>query len=137
MNAPSEPGFFKRLLTQFLAFFGVGVVAAIVHYGLLIALKEVFFYDPVHASLAGYIAGGIVSYALNRAYTYEAQRGHFEAGWRFAVVAFVGFGLTWLFMALFTRQLGWHYLFAQIITTGIVLIWSFFAHKYWSFAERR
>lgn len=119
-----------------LAFFGVGIAAAIVHYGLLVGLVEIYFYDPVSATLAGYLMGGIVSYGLNRAYTYEAERSHFEAGWRFGVVAAIGFGLTWLLMALFTRSLGWHYLPSQVLTTGIVLVWSFAAHKYWSFRDR-
>lgn len=121
---------------QFVAFFGVGVVAAIVHYGLLVGLVEIFFYDPVSATLAGYVAGGIVSYVLNRLYTYEAERGHLDAGWRFAVVAGIGFGMTWLLMAFFTRWLGWHYFLSQVLTTGIVLVWSFAAHKYWSFRDR-
>ena len=125
-----------RLLRQFAAFFGVGVVAAIVHYGLLIGLVEWAGFAAVPATLAGYIAGGLVSYLLNRAFTYEAVRTHLDAGWRFAVVATVGFGLTWLLMALLTGLIGWHYLPAQLVTTGIVLIWSFLAHKYWSFGEK-
>lgn len=126
----------KHLARQFVAFFGVGIVAAIVHYGLLVGLVEIFFYDPVSATLAGYVAGGLVSYVLNRLYTYEAERGHLEAGWRFAVVAGIGFGMTWLLMAFFTRWLGWHYFLSQVLTTGIVLVWSFGAHKYWSFRDR-
>lgn len=124
-----------HFLRQFVAFFGVGVIAAIVHYGLLYLLVEAFFYDPVSAALAGYVAGGLVSYVLNRLYTYEAQRGHLEAGWRFGVVAAIGFVLTWLLMGLFHTRLGWHYLLAQLATTGIVLVWSFVAHKYWSFKD--
>lgn len=124
-----------HFLRQFVAFFGVGVIAAIVHYGLLYLLVEAFFYDPVSAALAGYVAGGLVSYVLNRLYTYEAQRGHLEAGWRFGVVAAIGFVLTWLLMGLFHTRLGWHYLLAQVATTGIVLVWSFVAHKYWSFKD--
>jgi len=127
----------RRLLHQFVAFFGVGIIAAVVHYGLLYLLVEAFFYDPVSAALAGYVAGGVVSYVLNRLFTYEAQRGHLEAAWRFLVVAVVGFGLTWLLMGFFHTRLGWHYLLAQIATTGIVLVWSFLAHKYWSFRDLR
>lgn len=131
--APSQR--LAHFFRQFVAFFGVGVVAAIIHYSLLIGLVEIFFYDPVSATLAGYVVGGIVSYVLNRVYTYEAGRSVFEAGWRFALVAAVGFVLTWLLMAIFTRWMNWHYLAAQIVTTGIVLIWSFLAHKYWSFRD--
>lgn len=123
------------LVRQFVAFFGVGVVAAIVHYSVLVGGVEAFGFAPVPATLAGYVFGGIVSYALNRRHTYKSDRPHEEAGWRFAVVAGVGFGLTYLFMSLFVNRWSLPYVPAQIATTGIVLIWSFFAHKYWSFAD--
>jgi len=126
----------SHLSRQFAAFFGVGVVAAVVHYSLLIALVEIGGFGPVPATLAGYVAGGVVSYALNRRLTYASERPHAEAGWRFAVVAFVGFLLTGVFMHLFTDRLGAPYLPAQLVTTGIVLFWSFLANKVWTFAER-
>lgn len=125
-----------QLFRQFVAFFWVGIIAAVVHYALLIGLVEIFFYDPVSATLAGYVAGGVVSYALNRIYTYEAGRSLWEAGWRFGFVAAGGLVLTYALMALFTRWTTWHYLLAQIFTTAIVLVWSFLAHKYWSFRDR-
>jgi putative flippase GtrA len=122
-----------QLGRQFTAFFGVGVVAAVVHYGLLVGLVELAGVDPVPATLCGYLAGGVVSYALNRRLTYGSDRPHAEATWRFASVAAVGFGLTWVLMHLFTRQLGAPYLPAQLVTTGIVLFWSFLANKAWTF----
>jgi len=122
------------LARQFTAFFGVGLVAAVAHYGLLIALVEGGGLHPVPATLAGYVAGGLVSYALNRRHTYTSRRPHREATWRFALVAFVGFLLTWLFMYAFTIWLGAPYLPAQLVTTGIVMLWSFLAHRAWTFA---
>jgi len=115
------------------AFVAVGVVAAAAHYGVLIGLVEWSSFDPVPATLFGYVAGGIVSYALNRRVTYASDRPHAEAGWRFAAVAGVGFVLTWIFMHVLTRWLDAPYLPAQIVTTGIVLVWSFVAHKLWTF----
>jgi putative flippase GtrA len=122
------------LIRQFTAFFGVGLAAAVAHYGLLIALVEGGGFHPVPATLAGYVAGGLVSYALNRRHTYMSSRPHREATWRFAMVALVGFLLTWLFMHAFTVWLGAPYLPAQLVTTGIVMLWSFLAHKVWTFA---
>ena len=121
------------LLRQFTAFSGVGLVAAVVHYGVLVALVEAGGLDPVPATLVGYLAGGIVSYLLNRRLTYASERPHAEAGWRFAAVAAVGFFLTWGCMYAFTRWLDAPYLPAQLVTTGIVLFWSFLAHKLWTF----
>jgi putative flippase GtrA len=123
-----------RLTRQFTAFFGVGLAAAMVHYGLLIALVEGADIDPVPATLAGYVAGGLLSYRLNRKHTYESDRPHREATWRFALVALVGFLVTWFLMHAFTVWLDGPYLPSQIITTGVVMLWSFMAHRAWTFA---
>jgi putative flippase GtrA len=125
----------QRLSRQFAAFSGVGLVAAVVHYGLLIALVEIAGWGAVAATLLGYGVGGIVSYALNRRLTYVSDRPHAEATWRFAVVAFVGFLLTGLLMETFTNALGAPYIPAQLVTTGIVLFWSFVANRLWTFAR--
>ncbi len=130
---PAAP---SQLLRQIVAFTGVGVVAAIVHYGLLIGLVEIGGWRAVPATLVGYVGGGIVSYGLNRRHTYQSDRPHEEAGWRFALVAAVGFGLTYGAMHLLVERLQAPYLPAQIATTLVVLVWSFLAHKYWSFGQR-
>lgn len=121
------------LLRQFGSFFGVGLVAAVAHYGVLIGGVELAHINPVPATLAGYVLGGIVSYILNRRHTYRSDRPHEEAGWRFAIVAGVGFLLTYGLMTLLVDRWQVSYLPAQILTTGLVLVWSFFAHKFWSF----
>ncbi len=133
----SRLGSSLRLGRQFAAFSGVGVLAAIVHYGALIGLVELRGLDPVPATLLGYVGGGLVSYALNRRLTYASERPHAEATWRFAAVAAVGFLLTWGLMHALTCWLGAPYVPAQLVTTGIVLFWSFVAHKLWTFRDPR
>jgi putative flippase GtrA len=125
----------RAVLRQFQAFSLVGVAAAVVHYGTLVGLVEGVGAGPVPATLAGYVLGGLVSYALNRRYAFRSDRPHAQAGWRFALVAGIGFGLTWLAMALFTGRLGWPYLPSQVLTTGLVLVWSFLANRLWTFAH--
>jgi putative flippase GtrA len=122
-----------RLHLQFSAFAVVGIAAAIVHYGLLIGLVQGAHWTPVPAALVGYVGGGLVSYFLSRAHVFATERSNLDAGWRFATVAGVGFGLTWAFMHLFVDRFGLPYLAAQIFTTGVVMIWSFVAHKFWTF----
>lgn len=127
----------KGLIRQIAAFSGVGVIAAIIHYSLLVVLVELARFGAVSATLVGYVGGGIVSYLLNERHTYTRSRSHAEASWRFAVVAAVGFALTYGLMTLFVERWTIPYLFAQLITTAIVLVWSFFAHKIFSFGEKR
>ncbi len=139
MNGPAAPSrcgaSVRQASRQFAAFFGVGLLAAIVHYGLLVSLVEGYRLDPVRATLVGYVGGGIVSYLLNRRHTYASARPHLEAVWRFVAVAAVGFALTWAAMAFLVRGIGAPYLPAQVATTGIVLVWSFLAHKLWTFRD--
>jgi putative flippase GtrA len=126
----------ERLTRQFGLFAGVGLTAAVFHYGALIGLVEWVGWAPVPATLAGYVVGGLVSYTLNRRHVFFSDRPHHEAAWRFAGVAGVGFGLTYLFMHLFVERWQLAYLPAQFVTTAIVVLWSFLANRLWTFAGR-
>ena len=113
----------------------VGVVASLAHYSVLIALVEGVRWRPVPAALAGFVVGGVVSYLLNRRHTFASDRPHEEAGWRFALVAAGGFGLTYLLMSLFVERLGAPYLPAQLVTTVLIMFVTFFANRVWTFAR--
>lgn len=119
---------------QFARYAAVGLVATAVHYALLIGLVESGGAAPLPATLAGYVAGGLVSYALNRRLTFTGGRPHREAAWRFAAVAASGFAWTGLLMALLVGRLGAPYLPAQAATTLAVLAWGFLANRLWTFA---
>lgn len=113
-----------------------GGVTAIAHYATLIGLVELGGIDPVPATLAGFVLGALVSYGLNRWLTFEATRSHAQAGWRFALIAAGGFVLTGILMHLFVARAGLPYLPMQFLTTGIVMVFSFLGHKFFSFADR-
>jgi putative flippase GtrA len=124
----------RHLIEQLLRFGGVGVLAAIGHYGALAALVELTGAPPVPATLGGYVVGGAISYALNRQWTFASDARHRDAIGKFVLVAVVGFALTGLVMALLTGPARMHYLLAQLVTTGVVMLWSFWASRRWTFA---
>lgn len=121
------------ILRQFVHFSGVGLISAIGHFGLLIALVQGMHVTPVAASAAGALLGAGINYALNYRYTFRSSKRHREAALKFSLVATIGLLLNTLLMWLCVVQLGLHYLIGQIITTGLVLIWSFLGNRYWSF----
>ena len=125
----------KRLLAQFTAYTGAGILAAVAHYGLLGVLVEAFAVRASLAALAGFVAGGIVSYWFNRRWTFDSARSHTAAVPRFAIVASVAFVLTGLLMELLTARVGLHWLPAQLLTTGVTLVWTFFANRFWTFSD--
>ncbi len=125
---------FPPILRQFIAFFIVGIIAATVHFGILIALKEGYSWRFIPATLVGFVGGAITSYLLNRNHTFKGTtRSHGSAFSRFFAVASFGFALTFLLNYGFNTLLGWHYLLAQVLTTIIVMFWNFLANRVWTF----
>lgn len=54
----------------------VGVANTAVGYGVILILQLQLGMHPVVANALGYVVGMIMSYALNRRYTFRSQRGH-------------------------------------------------------------
>lgn len=124
-----------KLVGQFTMFALAGLAAAVGHYGTLFALVEAAGTGPVPASLAGFIVGGLISYALNYRFTFKSRKQHHEAGTKFFAVAGVGFILNGALMAVLTGPVRLHYLPAQLATTGIVLLWTFWGNRLWTFRD--
>ena len=122
-----------ELLGQFTRFTGVGFISAIGHYGLLVSLVQGFGVEPVRASVAGALLGAWINYAMNYRYTFRSHTRHRESVAKFAVVAAVGLLLNTCFMWLGVHVLAAHYLLSQVLTTVLVLFWSFGANRYWTF----
>jgi putative flippase GtrA len=121
------------LVRQFINFTGVGFVSAIGHYGLLIALVQLAGAAAVPASAAGALLGAWINYSLNYHFTFRSSKRHREAVLKFAVVATVGLVLNTLFMWVGVELIRLHYILSQIVTTGLVLIWSFAGNRFWTF----
>jgi len=112
----------------------VGVAATTPHYVVLVLLVELAHWTPELAALAGYVVGGVVSYLLNRRHTFASDRAHAEAGWRFALVAGLGFACTYVAMRGLVHGLAVPYLLAQIVTTLAVMCLTFVVNRAWTFS---
>ena len=125
-----------QLISQFIRFAGVGIIGTIVHYTILIFSVQLLGITPVPASVMGFVSGGIVNYYLNYRITFRSRKRHYEAFSKFFSIALVGLLFNTALMTLFVEILNWHYLVAQIITTGLVLVWNFAGNKLWTFKEK-
>lgn len=123
------------LFERFIRFSGVGVIGTAAHYALLILLVQLFAVDPVVASSLGALLGALVNYHLNYHYTFQSSKRHREALTKFMVVAVMAFLMNALLMYFFATFLQWYYLLAQVLTTGLVFLWTFIANLLWSFRE--
>ncbi|QRG04490.1 GtrA family protein [Xanthobacter dioxanivorans] len=127
---------YRDLVRQFSTFVGVGLAATAAHFAALTLVVEEDLLGPVAGSAVGFVVGGIVSYSLNRRYTFETTRSHAGAVPRFMVIAGVAFGLNGLLMELLVHRLGLFYLLAQAITSGLIMLWTFSGYRLWAFAHR-
>ena len=125
----------KQFSLQFLRYSVVGACATASQYAVLIFLVELFHMQAVLASSIGSVIGSIVSYYMNHRFTFKSEKRHRDALWQFYSIAAVGTALNALFMYIGTHTLHWHYMNAQIITTGLVLLWNFTGNQQWTFKQ--
>ena len=123
------------IFRQFLKFSGVGLVGTAVQYVTLFVLVQFGGIYPVLASTTGFVMGAFVNYYLNYIYTFKSDKSHYEAMPKFFSVAAVGMFLNGLIMELLISNINLQYIFAQLVTTGIVLLWNFTANRIWTFTE--
>ncbi|MDH5512964.1 MAG: GtrA family protein [Gammaproteobacteria bacterium] len=122
-----------RLAIQFLRFAMVGGIATAIHFLILITLVRGADMNAVWASALGFTFSAICNYYLNYRFTFRSNTAHRHAVMKFVAVACVGLALNSLTMLIATEYLGTHYLLAQVIATGLVLLWSFSGNRWWTF----
>lgn len=118
---------------QFVRFAAVGAVGTLAHYAVLWLGTDLLGWPAVWASGAGALLGSAVNYLLNYHFTFASGKPHLEAASKFYAIA----GSAWLIntglMGLLTSGLSWNHWLAQLLTTGICLIWNFAGSKLWAF----
>ena len=118
-------------------FAALGALGTLAHYAVLIALVQGGAAGPVAGSTAGFLVGGFVNYQLNRRVVFRSSKPHREAVSKFVVVAGIGLALNALLMALLTGPLGAPYLPAQVVVTGLLVLWHYAGNATWTFREAR
>ncbi|MBT8154360.1 GtrA family protein [Epibacterium ulvae] len=129
---PRKP---SSLLRQFITFFGVGAIATACHYVVLFALVEGAEVLPVKASLCGGLVGAIVSYALNRTYTFQSTSQHRKTAPKFFLIAGLAVVLNTALMGVLTLSAGLPYPVAQVLTTAALIVVTFGLNRVWSFRD--
>lgn len=130
---------FFRQSTPFLRYCLVGGLGTVLDVGMVFLLVRFFNIHPVLAAFFGFWIAVINNFFLNKIWTFQdTSRNYRKQGIKFLIVSLGGLALTLGWMAIFYEVFSIHYLVAKMLTSGIVLVWNFFANKYWTFrAEQR
>jgi putative flippase GtrA len=119
--------------TQFVRFLLVGGLATATQYAVLVLLVELAKGDAVTSSAIGYVCGSVLSYWINRLWTFGSTVSHFAAGSRFVAMVSLGFCCNAVVMFLMTRTALFQYLLSQAVATGITLALNFSLARFWVF----
>lgn len=123
----------RGIARQFITYAGVGSLGTVAHYLLLLGLVEGMGVAPYLGAIAGFLLGAVVNYYLNHRITFRSQQRHQEALPKFLFVAAVGVVLTGGLMAWATEQLHLHYFVVQLVTTALLLLFTFAVNRLWTF----
>lgn len=123
-----------KQLTHFLL---VGVLSTALQYGVYAALLQMPGWPAVVASMAGYLAGSVLSYALNYYLTFRSSRAHGSAVPRFYAMATAAFVLNAAIVAALVHGLGLNPWVGQVVATAACLVWNYAVSRNWVFSEAR
>ncbi|MDN2670929.1 GtrA family protein [Janthinobacterium sp. SUN026] len=118
---------------QFLRFAAVGASGTAVQYSVLWGGVEWAGISAAAASGIGYILGSVVNYLLNYFFTFKSDKGHGEAASKYFTLLGIGWCINTGLMWLLVHQLDWYYWLAQVLATGIGLVWNFAGSRWWAF----
>ena len=121
------------LLGQFVRFGVVGVAAAVIDFGVLIALTELLGIDPVLSAGISFTASVIFNYfaSMRFVFTRREDLGRAAEVLAFVALSLVGLAINEALMWLGVTALGAHYVFVKVFATCAVMIWNFSSRKRW------
>lgn len=115
----------------------VGLAGTAIHFGTTVFLVEVISWAPPISSVIGFIITVLVSYMLNRSWTFSHITSNRATFLRYIVVSCSGALLTYAIMAATTQILSWHYMIGQILIVTIIPLTNFLLNYYWTFLPKK
>jgi putative flippase GtrA len=117
------------LARQFSRFLAAGVAATAVHYGVLIALVETWNLHPVLATTIGFVAAVLLSYVLNRRFTFDTVTAFGPGLLKYYGAVSVGLAVNAGVVAVLSLW-GVPYLLAQVVATVAAFVCNFLAARF-------
>jgi putative flippase GtrA len=121
---------YPRIL-KWVRFFVSGGTGAAVNIGLLFVLTHIAHLWYLFSSILAFMISVCVSFVMQKYWTFQNKETHVmhvQAGW-FALLALFNLGLNTLLMYACVEGVGLHYIAAQIVTSLLIAIESYFIYK--------
>lgn len=112
----------------------IGGAATVVDMAVLLGFTELAGLHYLGSAALAYLAGMVTNYSLNRRLNFKSTTTRIGRQFLvFALVAGVGLGLTQGILWALVELAGAWYMAAKVVAVGMVLAWSYLAHKHITF----
>ncbi|WIM95462.1 GtrA family protein [Actinoplanes oblitus] len=111
-----------------------GAASTVTHFGIGLLGVHLLHLRPVVASTAGFLAGVVVSYLLQRGWVFRSAAGHALAGSKFLVVTGVAVTVNTLVLWLGTEVLAVPYPIVQPLALTLIALVNYSLNARWTFA---
>ena len=120
----------KNFIIQFIKYFGIGLIAAIINILSLYLLSTIFKINYIIANIISFTLGLTTNYILSKKYVFiNNNLNKLLEFIIYGLIGIIGLGIDTLFLWLFTDKFKIYYMISKIISTGITFIWNFLARK--------
>ena len=111
----------------------VGVLTAILHYGVLYGAVELLGMGATSASSLGFLVAVIFNYLMHYSWTFAEPAPHGRTLRRYLVMIGCGFTINAVVMYSGENWLALHYLLLQVMAQVLVVLWNFTVSNAWVF----
>lgn len=127
----------RMLQGRFVKYAVVGALGTLLHFGTLIFLVEATGLPAVTSSAIGFLLVVVVSYYLNRHWTFSSAANTSALGSfaKYVAVSTSGLVLNTAIMYAIVDLLEWPYLLGQAAVTVVVPVSNYFFNRTWTFKE--
>jgi putative flippase GtrA len=128
----------KKHLVKLFSYGIIGLIGTLIHFSVLVFLVELFHFEPVLSSSIGFIVTVIVSFYLNRRFTFRIKTSKTTVTFiKYTLVSCSGFILNSVIMYFSVHMLSLHYSIGQAIVVVVLPISNILLNNYWTFRESK
>ncbi|MCB2354969.1 GtrA family protein [Clostridium estertheticum] len=113
----------------------VGLLGTTIHFGSLILLVEFANFDPVLGSALGFLLVLVISYILNRTWTFQSKSRNLRQFLIYSIVSLIGLGLNSTIIFISVHLLKWNYLYGQCLVVLVVPVSNYLLNSLWTFRD--
>lgn len=124
-------------MSQFFRFVLVGIANTVLGYAIIFGLMYLAEFSPEISNLSGYFFGLLISYVLNRNFTFESIQRRDVEFLRFIIVFAVAYLANLMVLIFLVRVVFFSPGWAQVVSGGVYIVISYFLNKYYVFRSRK